>query len=232
MIRESVTKNALLLAMFSLVTTAIIAATYLGTKQAISDNIRKAEEKALLQIVPRTRHNNSMLQDSYLLSNSDLLGLREAKKAYVAKQDGVPVAVIIPATAREGYTGDIDMIVGINTDGSLAGVRIISHKETPGLGDKVDYKKSQWVDVFVGKSLKQPEINQWKVKKDKGSFDQFTGATITPRAVVKTVKQSLEYFEANRAALLNQGKPVGSNTPSRPNSAAQTSSTTNRQSNG
>lgn len=208
MIRESVTKNALLLAAFSLATTAIIASTYLGTKNAIAENIRKAEEKALLEIVPRSRHNNSMLEDSYMLSNVESLGLREAKKAYVAKQDNVPVAVIIPATARGGYSGDIDLIVGINTDGSLAGVRIISHRETPGLGDKVDYNKSKWVDSFIGKSLNNPVIGQWKVKKDKGAFDQFTGATITPRAVVKTVKQSLEYFETNRAALLNQGKPA------------------------
>ncbi len=116
------------------------------------------------------------------------------------------IAVIIPATARDGYTGDIDLIIGINADGTVAGVRVLSHRETPGLGDKVDYKKSQWVDGFIGRSLLNPHPEQWAVKRDGGEFDQFTGATITPRAVTKAVKQALEYYHSHQSDFASKPK--------------------------
>jgi electron transport complex protein RnfG len=191
------------LGLFAVLTTNIIAGTYLGTRERIAEEQRKAEEKALLEIVPTARHNNSMLDDTIPVGPADaLLGLRIEKRAFVARMDGHPVAVILPATAADGYSGDIDLIVGINSDGSVAGVRALAHKETPGLGDKVDIKKSNWVLGFNGRSLDNPVPEQWAVKRDKGVFDQFTGATITPRAVTAAVKRSLEYFTANRERLL------------------------------
>ncbi|QQD17621.1 electron transport complex subunit RsxG [Spongiibacter nanhainus] len=202
MLGQSIGKNGAMLGLFAVLTTGVIAATYLSTRDQVRDNIRRAEEKALLDIIPRQRHDNDMLEDSMTVDNSELLGLREAKLRYLATQEGKPVAVILPATARDGYTGDIDLIVGINVDGSVAGVRVLSHRETPGLGDQVDYKKSQWVDNFQGKSLEQPPIEQWTVKKDGGVFDQFTGATITPRAVTGAVRRALQYFDAHREQLL------------------------------
>ncbi len=202
MLAESITRNSILLGAFAIVTTAIIAATFLNTQSAIEENIRNAEKQALLEIVPGDRHNNSMLDDFLVVDDEQLLGLRKEKKLYIARQDNQVVAVIIPATARDGYTGDIDLIIGINVDGSVAGVRVLSHRETPGLGDKVDYKKSQWVDGFTGKSLHEPKAEQWRVKRDGGVFDQFTGATITPRAVTKAVKQALEYFQDQRTHIL------------------------------
>jgi len=104
----------------------------------------------------------------------------------------------LPTVAPDGYSGDIKLIVGINLDGTIAGVRALSHKETPGLGDKVDLRKSNWILNFNGRSLLQPSIEQWAVKKDGGTFDQFTGATITPRAVVKSVKKALLFFQQQR----------------------------------
>jgi Na+-translocating ferredoxin:NAD+ oxidoreductase subunit G len=202
MLGQSVTKNGVLLGLFAVLTTGVIAGTYLSTRGMIQDNIRKAEEKALLEIVPRSRHDNSMLDASLAIMDSEQLGLREEKRLYLATQAGKPVAVILPATARDGYTGDVDLIVGINTDGSIAGVRVLNHRETPGLGDQVDYKKSHWVDQFVGRSLDNTTTKQWAVKKDKGIFDQFTGATITPRAVTAAVHRALQYFDANRDAIL------------------------------
>ncbi|MFA7553570.1 MAG: electron transport complex subunit RsxG [Spongiibacteraceae bacterium] len=198
----SISRNSILLAIFAVLSTAIIAGTFLGTQDAISENIRHAEERALLEIVPRSQHNNAMLEDAHAINDSKLLGLRSEKKYYIARQDGEAVAVIFPATAREGYTGDIDLIVGVNIDGSIAGVRVLSHRETPGLGDAVDKKKSNWVDGFLGKSIGNPIASLWKVKKDKGVFDQFTGATVTPRAVTKTVFQTLQYFEQHRQNVL------------------------------
>ena len=117
--------------------------------------------------------------------------------------NGEFVGAILPATARDGYTGDINMIVGITEDGTISGVRVLSHRETPGLGDQVDYKKSHWVDGFLGKSLSNPEESKWAVKKDKGVFDQFTGATITPRAVTNAVHKALQYYDANKAQIIN-----------------------------
>ncbi len=204
MLGQSITKNGLLLGLFAVVTTGVIAGTYLSTRTLVQDNIRAAEERALLEIVPRERHNNSMLDDALVLSDSALLGLREERKAYRARLDGDIIAVILPATARDGYTGDIDLIVGVNLDGSVAGVRVLSHRETPGLGDQIDYKKSQWVDDFIGRSLGKPKAEKWTVKKDGGVFDQFTGATITPRAVTAAVRRSLQYYAENRATLLDE----------------------------
>ena len=201
--QSSIRRNSILLGLFAVLTTNIIAGTYLGTRDKIAESQRRAQEKALLEIVPLERHNNSMLDDSIVVGpQAEGLGLRADKKIYVARQDGTAVAVILPVTAPDGYSGDIDLIVGINGDGSVAGVRALAHKETPGLGDKVDLKKSGWVLGFNGRSLANPLPDYWKVKKDKGVFDQFTGATITPRAVTAAVRRGLEYFHANRAQLL------------------------------
>jgi electron transport complex protein RnfG len=202
MLRESISKNSLMLGFMAVLTTAIIAGVYLNTKTLIKENRRAAEERALLDIVPKSRHNNAMLNNFVLVDNETLLSLREQKKIYIARQDNNAVAVIIPATARDGYTGDIDIIVGINVDGTVAGVRVLAHRETPGLGDKVDIKKSNWVNGFIGHSLINPGVDKWKVKKDKGVFDQFTGATVTPRAVTKAVLQALQYFEQHRHEIL------------------------------
>ena len=199
---QSITRNGILLGIFAVCTTFLIAGTYLLTKDRIAEEQRKAEEKALLEIVPASRHNNSMLDDTLTIGESaEGLGLRAEKKIYLARQDGQVVAAIIPVTAADGYSGDINLIVGINVDGTIAGVRALSHKETPGLGDKVDLRKSDWVLGFNGSSLGKPEISRWAVKKDKGHFDQFTGATITPRAVVAATLRALLYAEANKSVL-------------------------------
>lgn len=194
MLGQSITRNSILLAVFAVVTTMLIAGTYLQTRDRIALEQRKAEEKALLEIVPRERHDNSMLDDRIpVAAGAGGLGLKEDKHIYVARQGLEAVAVIIPVTAPDGYSGAIDMIVGINVDGSVAGVRALQHKETPGLGDKVDLNKSDWILDFDGRSLDNPQRAGWAVKKDKGIFDQFTGATITPRAVVAATVRALEY---------------------------------------
>lgn len=203
MMESSIARNSILLGLFAVLTTNIIAGTYLGTRERIAQEQRKAEEKALLQIMPANTHDNSMLDDVIVVSSeAPGLGLRGERKIFIARREGSAIGVIIPVLARDGYTGDIDLIVGIREDGSVAGVRILAHKETPGLGDKVDLKKSDWVLGFKDTSLQAPEPELWKVKKDKGHFDQFTGATITPRAVVAAVKRALDYFAENRERLL------------------------------
>lgn len=202
MLKQSITRNSWLLAVFAVITTLLITGTFLLTKERIAEQKRKAEEKALLQIVPRDRHDNSMLDDIITVGpEADGLGLAEVKRIYIARKGPVAVAAIIPVTAPDGYTGDIELIVGVNSDGSIAGVRALSHRETPGLGDKVDLKKSDWVLGFNGRSLGNPDLTGWAVKKDHGVFDQFTGATITPRAVVAATLRALQYVDTNRKEL-------------------------------
>ena len=202
MLGQSITRNSMLLAIFAVCTTVLISGTYLLTKDRIALEKRRAEERALLEIVPRDRHDNSMLDDVIPVGPATTgLKLADEKRIYLAKQDGAVVTAIIPATAPDGYTGEIDLVVGVNADGSIAGVRVLSHRETPGLGDKVDLKKSDWVLGFDGRSLDNPGPAGWAVKKDKGVFDQFTGATITPRAVVAATLRVLQYAEANRQRL-------------------------------
>jgi electron transport complex protein RnfG len=206
MIVKSMGKNSLLLAVFALITAFILASTDRLTEDRIAESERLAAQKALFEIIPLERHNNDLLLDIQPIPEKywSTLGLESGGDIHIARFDGQPVAAIIPSITPEGYSGDIAMIVGVNFDGSIAGVRVVEHKETPGLGDKVDVRKSDWILSFNGKSLSNPEPSAWNVKKDKGNFDQFTGATITPRAVIHQIAKTLEYFNQDKERLLNE----------------------------
>jgi len=206
---KSIRFNSLVLGLFALITASLLAGTYLGTKDRIAEAQREVAKRALLEIVPLHRHTNDLLLDTVPIPANfwHTLGLEdEGGAVHIARQGDEPVAAIVPAVAPDGYNGDIHLIVGINIDGTLAGVRVVSHHETPGLGDKVDLKKSDWILGFDGKSLDNPKPPQWKVKKDGGAFDQFTGATITPRAVVKQVYKTLKYYHEDRERLLKAAR--------------------------
>jgi electron transport complex protein RnfG len=205
MLGHSVSKNSLVLGIFAAVTAATIALTFQGTKTLIAKEERKAALAALVDMIPNSRHNNDLLRDTVVLSKADsqALGFNQLVELNIAKMDNKPIALVIPAIAHDGYSGDIKMIIAVNLDSTLAGVRILAHKETPGLGDKIDLRKSQWIHSFDGVSLINPARQFWKVKKDGGEFDQFTGATVTPRAVVKRVKETLEFFEQRKTEWLS-----------------------------
>lgn len=204
-------RNGLLLAVFGLITTAGIALTYQGTKDTIAEQERLAQARALLEIMPANTHANDMLDDRFELIAIDELGLRGPDAGYRAlDSDNKVLAVLLPVLARDGYSGDIRVLVGIHADASIAGVRVLNHNETPGLGDKVELKKSDWVLDFNGKSLANPSINLWNVRKDGGDFDAFTGATITPRAVIHAVRSALQYFDKHREQLLNNSAEANS----------------------
>ncbi len=206
MILSSITKNSILLGGFALATTAVLALTAEFTKERIAKAEREAQQTALFELVPRDRHDNDILGEIIEIPQSawEGLGLKKGGEIYVARHVGDKVAVIIPAVAPDGYSGDIHLIVGVNADGTIAGVRILHHRETPGLGDKIELKKASWILAFNGKSLQAPTPDQWKVKKDGGQFDQFAGATITPRAVVNQVRKVLEYVDAHRDELFDK----------------------------
>ncbi|MFT7373127.1 MAG: electron transport complex protein RnfG [Oleiphilaceae bacterium] len=200
---QSIIRSVIGLSIFAIVTAGLIAITQVSTKDIILEQIKIARSKALFEIVPLSEHNNDMLADSFWLEATQSLGLGKKSEAFLAKQDGVPTTLILPVVAPEGYSGPIRLIVGIDTAGTIKGVRVIKHKETPGLGDKIDLKKSDWILDFEGKSLLNTTTEQWQVKKDGGEFDQLTGATITPRAIVKAVYQALVFYRDHKAALLS-----------------------------
>lgn len=206
MLTQSISKNSLILTAFAVFTAGVLAVTFQSTKTKIAAEERKAAQRALLEIIPAQEHDNDLLTDTWPIPTTLLpkLGLTSASNIYIARSNNQPVAVIIPTTTHDGYSGDIKMIVGIHINGNIAGVRTLSHKETPGLGDKIDIKKSPWILSFNGKSLTKPAIDDWKVKKDGGIFDQFTGATITPRATVRQVKETLTFFQAHRTEILSK----------------------------
>lgn len=196
----SIRKNAIVLGLFAAITVAIVALIQQGTANRIDTAREQAQLQALAEILPAGSYNNNLLDNSLQLDDP-MLGNRNPEPAYLALLDGQPSAIILQATAPDGYSGSIRLLIGILTDGSLAGVRVLEHKETPGLGDKIETTKSGWIYSFNGKSLSNTTNEHWAVKKDRGEFDQFAGATITPRVVVKAVHKALQYFDANQEQL-------------------------------
>ena len=198
----AIRNSAFGLSIFAVITSGAIALTQVSTKDQIMENEREARAKALYEIVPRDSIDNNLLEDTYSVNAPKLTASEVPVDAFIARRDGQVVTVILPVVAPNGYTGKINMIVGINADESIAGVRVLAHKETPGLGDKVELKKSDWVLNFNGQHYEGDEDPSWAVKKDGGRFDQFTGATITPRAIVKATARAIHYFREHKTALL------------------------------
>jgi len=186
------------LAAFAAITSLSIGWTYLRTEAQIEQEVRRAEARQLLEIFPAETHDNDIVDDTFsVAADTPLLGIREAREGYRVRRGKDVIGVILPVTARDGYSGDIRALVGIRNDGTVAGVRVVAHRETPGLGDKVDRRKSQWILGFENRSLNDPPPPAWAVKKECGVLDQFTGATVTPRAVIRAPRRALEYAVTN-----------------------------------
>ncbi|WP_303761883.1 electron transport complex subunit RsxG [Alcanivorax jadensis] len=200
MMRYAITKNAVILSLFAISTAAALAITNELTIGKVECNKQAALMASLNEVMPHDRHDNDLLADRITVSDP-LLG-RDGHHIYRARLDGKPNGAVLEATAPDGYGGNIALIVGVDTQGKVQGVRVVPpHNETPGLGDKIETKKSDWIYGFNGLSLGNPADAGWAVKKDGGQFDSFTGATITPRAVVGAVHRALQYFDANQAAV-------------------------------
>ena len=194
-------KAAAILGLFAILGTTLVTSIYQITAERIAQNERRALLDSLYALIPAERVDNDMFADTLEVHDAELLGTPRPLIVYRARKAGRPVAVVLNVIAPDGYSGRISLLVGIFYDGTIAGVRAVSHKETPGLGDAIDVTRSDWVDGFVQKSLRNPDTSGWAVKKDGGQFDQFTGATITPRAVVRAVHNALIYYQAHRDAL-------------------------------
>jgi electron transport complex protein RnfG len=194
-------KTAVTLIAFALVFTALLAYIFQITKVPIEKSEAAARLALFRQIVPASMHNNDLLKDTLTIAPNELLGNTQPSIANRARINNTPAAIILEAIAHDGYSGDIKLLIAIKFNGEISGVRVLTHKETPGLGDYIDIAKDDWIKLFDAKSITKISDKNWQVKKDGGQFDYMAGATITPRAVVKTVHKALKYFEANKDAL-------------------------------
>ena len=201
MLFQSMLRSGLFLAVFAVVGVGLVALSHEGTRERIAANERAALLRSLHAVVGPEEHDNDILKDVIRVRSPTDLGTEEPVAVYRARKDGKPVAAVLTPVAPDGYNGNIRLMVGVYYDGRLAGVRVLSHQETPGLGDAIDERRSDWILGFRGRSLEDPGPERWKVKRDGGAFDQFTGATITPRAVVGAVYRALRDFEAHRDSL-------------------------------
>ncbi len=196
---KTIRKHGITLALFAAGSTGLTAAINLMTKSTI-DEQAAIQQKALFdQVLPADRYNNR-LQDRCFVVSSPALGKGE-HRVYIAEQDGKPVAAVLETTAPDGYSGAIQLLVGADFSGTVLGTRVTEHHETPGLGDKIELRLSDWITDFSGKKIQGDNDSHWAVKKDGGDFDQFTGATITPRAVVNAVKRAGLYAQTLPAQL-------------------------------
>ena len=203
-IKTTIIRVSLLLAAFAIGATTLVSLTEANTRDKIIENERQTLLAAINALVDSNEYDNDILTDTLLIPGTRKLGTKDFTQVYRARKGDNPVAAVFTSIAPNGYNGAIKLLIGVYHDGTLAGVRVIKHKETPGLGDKIVVKKSDWILKFKGLSLINPTESRWKVKKDGGDFDQFTGATITPRAIVTAVKKALQYFEKNRDELFKE----------------------------
>ncbi len=196
-LRDGLSYQPISLGIVAMVTSAALAFGNLATHDAI----RLAEEQdlknSLTQVLPEGYADNDLLRDTVNIAGTDGVPVT----IYRSRKSGAVNGAVFQVSGR-GYAGNIIVLIGLDSKGRMLGARVIKHQETPGLGDKIEVAKSNWIHDFEGKSLDNPPLGKWLVKKDGGSFDQFAGATITPRAVVKAVKGGMEFFATHRKEIL------------------------------
>jgi Na+-translocating ferredoxin:NAD+ oxidoreductase subunit G len=200
-------KPVLTLAIVAAASTVLVTLVANVTRDRIAANEQAWIRQRLAALLAPATHDNDLLADSILVTAPDLLGSTQPVRIYRARRAGAPVAAVIRPIAPDGYRGPIELLVAIGQDGRLIGVQVIRHDETPGLGDAFESRDVHWLDGFRGRSLSDPPPPRWTVRRDGGEFDAFTGATITPRAIVKAVRNALEYYQRNSQRIFDQ--PAG-----------------------
>lgn len=200
-----VLRTTLTLAGIAAVCTTLVAGTFRLTAERIEQNERAFLESQLAPVIGPLRHDGGLL-DNVTRIASGLPG-REPAEMYRVTRDGETVALLFRVSAMDGYAGPIRLLVGVRSDGTVTGVRAVDHEETPGLGDRIEHTRSDWILGFAGRSIGNPTAERWRIGADGGDFDQITGASVTSRAVVNAVSQTLIYFSVNRDALLTAPAP-------------------------
>jgi electron transport complex protein RnfG len=197
-------KQLLTLAVVIVVCLSILALARQLTAVRIARNERAWFEAQINALVPTDLHDNDLLTDRIEVIAPDALGTRNPVAVYRARLNGTPTAAIINSVAPDGYGGPIELLVAVSYDGKVLGVRVLAHHETPGMGDAFAQTGSNWLAAFIGRSLTNPEMRGWNVRKDGGQFEQFTSATISPRAIIQSVQRTLDYHDQHRDALYRQ----------------------------
>ncbi|MCP9685274.1 electron transport complex subunit RsxG [Escherichia fergusonii] len=190
---KTIRKHGITLALFAAGSAGLTAAINQMTKSTIAEQAAIQQKALFDQVLPTDHYNNRLTESCYLVNAPELS--KGEHRVYIAKQDDQPVAAVLEATAPDGYSGAIQLLVGADFSGTILGTRVTEHHETPGLGDKIERRLSDWITFFAGKKIDGADDRRWAVKKDGGEFDQFTGATITPRAVVNAVKRAGLYAQ-------------------------------------
>ncbi len=204
--RRQMVLAGLILAAAALMGTALLSLAQWHSRPYIDINRQQALLASLQVVIPAGSFDNDILSDVVPIADPEWLGQAEPTLVYRARRGGEPQAAAFRVVAPDGYAGDIELMMGVRADGVVSGVRVISHRETPGLGDGIEARRSDWIEGFAGRSLGNPGESGWRVRRDGGAFDQFSGATITPRAVVAAVHRGLRFFEQHRARIF-AGEP-------------------------
>jgi electron transport complex protein RnfG len=198
---KKISSTAAAMIIFSLLASTALSISYFVTKTPIEESDARAKRIFLNQVIPPNLYDNNLVKDTISVEPNPLIGNKKNIDIYRAKKNNQVIAVIIETIAPDGYSGEIKTLVGIDQEDKILGVRVITHKETPGLGDYIEIEKSQWIKNFDLKSLDKMTEKEWAVKKDGGDFDYVSGATITPRAVIKSTYKSLLYAKENKKRL-------------------------------
>ncbi|MEK6748649.1 MAG: electron transport complex subunit RsxG [Pseudomonadota bacterium] len=199
---KNIRSGIIVLGLFASVTTGLVVLVHQLTEERVAANERAAVLRSLHALVPSDRLDNDLYHDAITVRDPELLGAPDGVMVYRARKQGLPVATIFNVVAPDGYSGPIALLVAVTYAGEVMGVRVVGHKETPGLGDKIEERRTPWLHGFERKNLQDPPlVSGWGVRRDGGAFDQFSGATITPRAVVKAVKNTLVYYSRHRDEL-------------------------------
>lgn len=201
MSNSSVMRSGLTLAVIAAICTALVAFTYQLTDERIAMNEQAWLEQSLQPALSGVSFDSGVSESVVTIPAPHTLPGSDDAIIYRVYSGESPVAALFVVSARDGYAGAIKMLVGVDIKGKVTGVHVLAHRETPGLGDRIESDKTDWVRQFDGRSLGEPVVGNWKIKRDGGEFDQLTGASVTPRAVVKAIRETLEYFDANSAAV-------------------------------
>ena len=183
-----------------LIGTIILTVTHTMTREEISENNRATRLRILDSVMPLS-YNNRLYDDVIRIENSGVSGSMHPLEVFRARHNSKPIGIILIPVRAKGYSGNIELIIGLDFDGTLLGVRTLKHKESKGLGDQIDHTKSDWIKSFTSLSLDNTPVTDWAVTEDGGKIDQISGATITSRGIVNAVRKSLEFYRANRDKL-------------------------------
>jgi len=196
--RGSVGSSAATLAVLAALCTALVAATHRLTRERIAENEQAFLEQSLQPVLEGIDYDGRLSDSTITIPPPHELPGDDAATVFRVYADDEPIAALFVVTAPDGYSGPIELLIGIDAGGAVTRVRVLSHGETPGLGDRIEASKSDWIEQFSGSSLDAPPADRWRIRRDDGAFDQLSGASITSRAIVQAVRQTLLYFTANR----------------------------------